>query len=158
MGLVLFSGCPKPQPNGDGFVEVKGPCAYAAQRVHIIGLTSVKPDPNSKSSAVISTYVSLHDSFDSSVKGPGIFRFELYEYVPRSSQPRGKRLFSWPEFDLNDATINNSYWKDFLRAYYFSLNATIDLNVPKTYILQVTCVTPAEKRLTDIFYVDIKID
>jgi len=137
-------------------VTGKGPYYYAADRVHIIGLTSI--DADSGSSATISTYVSLHDRFDSSIKGPGVFRFELYEYVPRTGDNRGKRLYSWPEFDLEDAAVNNSYWKDVLRAYKFSLKTRIEADAPGLYILQVTCNSPSGKRLTDIFYLKAEND
>ena len=153
MGLLTFSGCPKPISGGGELVAGRGPCLFAAERVQVIGLTSVKADPDDKSSSVISAYVSLHDSFGSSIKGPGVFSFELYEYVPRSSKPMGKQLFSWPEIDLNDSTVNNSHWKDFLRAYNFRLDTEIDPDVGKVYILQVTMRTP-DKRLADIFYLD----
>jgi hypothetical protein len=162
--LFIFSGCNEPlsteeQPvsmQDQGETQGQGACLYAADRVHIIGLTAIKPNTKDASSAVISTYVSLHDRFDSSVKVPAVFRFELYEYVPRSSQPRGKRLVSWPEFDLSGVVVNNNYWKDFLRTYKFSLNARIDPAALKTYILQVTCVSASGKRLTDIFYLNKK--
>jgi hypothetical protein len=149
LGLVIFSGC------GES-VEEKGPCVFATKRVHIIGLTSIKPDSEGKSAAGISAYISLHDSFDSSVKGPGVFRFELYEYVPRTGDIRGKQVFSWAAFDLTDATANNGYWDDFMRAYEFSLDTAIASGVLKTYILQVTCTTSGGKRLTDMFALDGK--
>lgn len=152
MSLIVLSGCPDPDRGGDELVTGKGPYYYAAGRIHILGLTSIEADPDSGSSATISAYVSLYDRFDSIIKGPGVFRFELYEYVPRTGDNRGKRLYSWPEFDLEDAVVNNSYWKDVLRAYKFSLKTSIKPDVPGVYVLQVTCLSPAGKRLTDIFY------
>ena len=156
MALLFFSGCGDPDSDGDNSLDGKGPCVYAANQVRIIGLTTVEPNPNSGASAVISAYVGLRDSFDSSVKGPGVFRFELYEYVPRTGDRKGKRLYSWPDIDLNDAVENNNYWKDFLRAYSFTLNAGIDPKLPRTYVLQITCFMPSGKRLTDIYYLDVK--
>ncbi|MBW8016972.1 MAG: hypothetical protein FVQ82_12370 [Planctomycetes bacterium] len=158
-GLVFFSGCPNPDSRSGGSVAGNGVCIYAADRVDIIGLTSVEanPDSGAGSPAVISAYVSLLDRFDSSIKGPGVFRFELYEYVPRTANPIGKQLFRWPEIDLTDATVNNSYWKGYLRSYKFSLGTKIDLAVPKRYILHVTCFT-AGKRIVDIFDLNTRSD
>jgi hypothetical protein len=156
MILLFFSGCGDPDSGDGNSLDGKGPCVYAANQVRVIGLTSIKPNPNSGSSTVISAYVGLHDSFDTSIKGPGVFRFELYEYVPRTGDRKGKRLYSWPDIDLNDATENNNYWKDFLRAYNFTLNTGIDPNLPTTYVLQVTCVMPSGRRLTDVFYLNVK--
>ncbi|MCF7955733.1 MAG: hypothetical protein K9M75_08030 [Phycisphaerae bacterium] len=155
MVLLFFPGCVKPG-SGDNSIDGQGPCVYAADQVRIIGLTSVKPNPNSASSAVISAYVGLHDSYGSSIKGPAVFRFELYEYIPRTGDRKGKRLYSWADIDLSDVSENNIFWKDFLRAYNFTLNVGIDPDLPGTYVLQVTCVMPAGKRLTDIFYLDVK--
>ena len=36
-------------------------------------------------------YVSLMDVFGSQIKGPAVFRFELYEKVVRSSEPKGNK-------------------------------------------------------------------
>ena len=74
-----------------------------------------------------------------------------------TAKPIGKQLFRWPEIDLTDATVNNSYWKGYLRAYKFSLGTKIDLAVPKRYILHVTCFT-AGKRIVDIFDLNTKSD
>lgn len=149
--LTIASGCNKSSSVAyePADVQVQEPCLYVAERAHIIGLTSIGLDPDNRSSSVLSAYVSLEDQFDSSVKAPAVFRFELYEYVPRSSQPKGKRLYLSPEFDLSDAVVNNEYWKDFLRTYNFSLDVNINSSPSRIFILQVTCVTPAGKRLTD---------
>ena len=156
IGLSFFPGCHKFAQSGNSY-DKPGPCVYSPAKVHIIGLTSLKRIPGAGSSSVISAYVSLHDSFDSSIKAPGVFRLELYEYVPRSTKPKGKRLYEWDDIDLNDAEINNDYWEDFLRAYNFQVEVGIDPDVPATYILQVTYITPG-KRLTDTFYLNARKD
>lgn len=153
--LAIISGCGD-SSSDDGRFGAPGqePCLYVADRVHVIGLTAIEPDPGDRSSSVVSVYLSLLDQFDSSIKMPAVFRFELYEYVPRSSERRGRRIHAWKEIDLTDAAINNDYWKDFLRAYEFSLEVGINSGLSKTYILQVTCATATNKRLTDIFYLN----
>jgi hypothetical protein len=98
---------------------------------------------------IIKVYVSVLDAFDCQVKSPGTFRFELYERVQTSSEPRGARIGLWPDVDLTDAVENNGYWRDFLRAYEFSLNFQ-----PKSghrYILEVTFLGPTGKRLSGDF-------
>ena len=91
-------------------------------------------------------YVSLLDAYSEKIKAPGIFRFELYEYVQRSSEPKGQRIAIWPDVDLNSPAENQTYWRDFLRAYEFSLGAPASRG--KTYILEVTCLCPSGKRLS----------
>ena len=51
-----------------------------------------------------------------------------------------------PDIDLTDIVENNHYWRDFLRAYEFSLPVEFDNN--QSYILQVTCICPNGKRLS----------
>ena len=87
--------------------------------------------------------------FGDQIKSPGMFRFELYEYIQRSAEPKGKRAIIWPDIDLTDPIKNNEYWRDFLRTYVFSLPCKQSIN--QDYILQVTCLCPNGKRLSTEF-------
>ena len=91
-------------------------------------------------------YVSLMDSFGDYVKSQAVFRFELYQHVARSAEPKGARLVIWPDIDLTEAGQNQRYWKDFLRCYEFELE--LGPVYPQSYILQVTCICPGQVRLT----------
>jgi hypothetical protein len=91
----------------------------------------------------------LLDSFGCQVKSAGVFRFELYERVERSAEPKGRRVVIWPDIDLIDAAANNENWRDFLRAYEFNLD--FDLQGSQNYVLQVTCLCPGGKRLSAEF-------
>ena len=150
---VFFSGCGLSESS----VPAEGACLFGAARVHIVGITSVVDDAENPNSSNISVYVSLLDSFDSSLKVPGIFRFELYEYVPRSSQPKGRRIAAWQDYDLSDPRENNKYWNDFLRAYHFELDGGGSSFKKGVYVLQATCMTPAGKRIADIFELGAKL-
>jgi len=77
---------------------------------------------------------------------PGVFRFELYERVVRSAEPKGRRIVIWPDIDLTGAAENNEYWRDFLRAYEFNL--PFEAQIKQCYILQVTYLSPSGKRLS----------
>lgn len=118
--------------------------SYAPDKIEIMPLTEMTID--SRQNAVIKVYVSLLDSFNCQKKWPGIFRFELYQRVLRSAEPKGKRLFISRDFDLTEATVNNSFWLDFLRAYEFNLEFEPAAN--QDYILQATCLSPDNKRLS----------
>jgi len=121
---------------------------YAPSKIDILPLTEfVRPSDAQQSK--INIYVSLLDSFGSQIKTPGIFRFELYEHIPRSAKPKGKRAAIWPDVDLTDPAINNDSWRDFLRAYEFRLPCDLALN--QDYILQVTCLCPNGNRLSTDF-------
>lgn len=85
---------------------------------------------------------------DSQPSSPGIFRFELYEHVQCSTEPKGQRLAVWPDIDLTDAAQNNNYWRDFLRAYEFKLDFEPQT---KSHTLQGTFLSPTGKRLSAEF-------
>jgi hypothetical protein len=121
---------------------------YGPVKIDIMPLTEFTADNGEKLSQ-IKVYVSLLDSFDCQIKAPSIFRFELYDKVLRSAEPKGKRILIWPDIDLRDAAKNNKYWRDFLRAYEFDLPFEPENN--KSYILQITSLCPDGKRLSADF-------
>jgi hypothetical protein len=121
---------------------------YAPAKINIMPLTEFisigdTQQPN------INLYVSLLDSFGSQIKSPCVFRFELYQKVQRSSEPKGSRVIIWPDIDLTDPAANNEYWRDFLRAYEFDLPFEPDAS--QSYMLQVTCLCPNGKRISAEF-------
>ena len=144
-------------PRSDNGLDVSIYTPYAPVKIDITPLTgfvnlsdaeetsegSRKPEPQ------INLYVGLLDSFGSQKKSPGVFRFEMYEYVQRSAEPKGERVAIWPDLDLTNAVENNRYWRDFLRAYQFNLPFEPTSN--QSYILQVTFLCPTGKRLSDEF-------
>lgn len=119
---------------------------YAPVKIEIVPLTEIFYADNAQEKSKIAAYVSLVDSFGSQVKMPGVFRFELYERETRSAEPKGRRIVLWPDTDLNQATENNRFWRDFLRAYEFIF--TFESQVNQCYILQATYLSPNGKRLS----------
>jgi hypothetical protein len=155
--LILFTintGCEQPKTPPDipvmteiSFDMLSLYTSYVPVKIDIMPLTEfVRPD---NAQPKINIYVSLIDPFGSQIKSPGMFRFELYEYLSRSAEPKGKRAIIWPDIDLSDPITNNSYWQDFLRDYEFSLPC--EQTNGQDYILQVTCLCPNGKRLTSEF-------
>jgi len=121
--------------------------SYAPQKIDILPLTKILSETSNNKSSNIIVYVSLLDAFNSSIKSPGIFRFELYEYVKRSPQPKGQRVKLCPDRDLLEPTENNTHWRDYFRTYQF--NITCNIQKDQSYILQATFITPEQKRLSD---------
>jgi hypothetical protein len=165
VALLFVNGCGEPQavPTEPRPVERVGvdrapatvqrpPTAvapgFAPVRVHVLPLTELAQSTGG-SSAVLSVYLSLLDEFGSSIKAPVILRFELYEYVPRSADPKGQRIAIWSDIDLTDAGRNHAHWHDFLRTYEFKLDVQAD--VDETYILEATCMCLEGKRLSAEF-------
>ena len=125
--------------------------AYGAERIHVVGLTELLDDSEDMDMPQLTVFVDVLDCVNSRIKAPGVFRFELYEYVPRSSHSKGTRLFLWPDVDLSDVTVNNDHWREHLRAYEFGLLIDFDLPVQDQFVLEVTFTTPTGRRLNDIY-------
>jgi len=122
---------------------------YVPARVDIMPLTEFTSGDSDQSESRINVYVSLLDLFGCQMKSPAMFRFELYEKLRYSGEPKGKRITIWPDINLTDETENNNYWRDFLRAYEFNLKS--ELPREKDCLLQVTCMCPSGKRLSAEF-------
>lgn len=155
MLLILFltPGCEDnslitPVPSGNNCDNLYN---YTQTDIRIIGLTEIAVLSLHPPSAKIQAYVELLDSSGSRIKSPGVFRFELYHFKPRSSTPKGKRIFAWEEIDLTSSAENNSYWQDHLGAYRFDLKLDFAPPQNQTYILEIHCLTPTNKRLVKLY-------
>lgn len=142
--LMLFTAC-EPGVNtlklsGNTKETQKSYPGYEPTSTQILPLTEFTDDSK------INVFVSLEDNFASALKAPAVFRFELYNRLPRSADPKGARVNIWPDINLTDVRNNNEHWKDFLRAYEFNINFQPDKD--KHYILQVTAFCEGGKRLT----------
>jgi hypothetical protein len=121
------------------------PVGYAPTRISILPLTELSRSVSGDQPAMLNVYVCLLDGFGSQIKAPGIIRFELYRYVPRSAEPKGQRIAIWPDINLKTPAENNKYWRDFLRAYEFRVEAEIGRD--ETFVLEATWMT-SDGRLT----------
>jgi hypothetical protein len=130
--------------------------SYAAEAINIMGLTEIVWNGDETTSPRLIAYIDMLDKFECRIKSPGIYRMELYEYVPRSAINTGTRIASWEDVNLNQIDQNNKYWQDDLRLYKFDLQLATLPQEGKTYILQATCITPSNKRLTDTFKIEYK--
>jgi hypothetical protein len=154
---ITAAGCEMPDNSADPNISpprsrqdtIPAACVFTPERIRIIGLTEITPDASLPDEAVLSIYVDIFDAYDSHIKAPATFRFELYEFVPRSSDPRGKRLIIWPDIDLTDGAVNNGYWHDYLRTYNFDLQIDFRPAPDTTFTVEATCITQEGKRLSD---------
>lgn len=150
--LLSGAGCDSvpvtsgPPPKIDKALDVFTYTLYSPTKLDILPLTELVIADQATQTLQINLYVSLLDSFGSQIKSPGVFRFELYEHVQLSIDPKGARLLLWPDIDLTDPPSNNLYWQDFLRAYEFKLD--FQANPARTYVLHLTCLCPAGRRLS----------
>jgi len=148
-GCEQMPGFSKPTTQTDNnFERLSVYSHFAPAKISIMPLTEFIGS-NDDREANIHPYVSLLDSFGSQIKSPCVFRFELYQRVQRSAEPKGRRVIIWPDVDLTDPVTNDEYWRDFLRAYEFNLPFESASNL--SYVLQVTCLCPTGRRLSDEF-------
>jgi hypothetical protein len=150
LGLLLWIGCAmdgpgseKPSDPVDQTRRLPTPL-FAPNEVHIIPLTRFVESKKPAELDHIRVYTELLDEYQSQIKSPGIFRFELHNRALRSVNPTGKRIDIW-EISLTDLEDNNQCWREFLRAYEFRLKLRHILQ--GQFILQVTFSTPEGKRL-----------
>ncbi|MBN1508369.1 MAG: hypothetical protein JW955_16085 [Sedimentisphaerales bacterium] len=125
------------------------PAGFCPAKVCILPLTELLSSTGSNQAVTLNAFIGLLDAFGCQIKAPYVLRFELYQYVPRSAQPKGQRLAIWPDIDLTHPATNNKYWRDFLRAYEFRLDAPMGLS--EMYVLEATCMCPDGRRLTAKF-------
>ena len=121
---------------------------YSPVKIDILPLTEFHTN-NENNEGEINLFVSLLDSFGSQIKSPCIFRFELYPRIQHSSEKKGGRVMLWPDVDLITPKTNNEYWRNFLRAYEFNL--PFEPQKGQSYILEVTCLCPNNKRISSEF-------
>jgi hypothetical protein len=152
--MSFLTGCDMrfPASSLPGEKPVHNTRPYVAANIHIMGLTEIVPGQRTGEEAILKVYIDLMDSFDCRMKSPGVFRLELYEFVPRSSDPRGRRLFIQPDLDLTDPVDNDKYWQDHLRTYRFNLPLDFVPLPGSAFIIEATFIPPGGKRLNDKFH------
>lgn len=155
--LAVFAGCELEDVNSTstgidaGNNKIYATAGFEVERINIIGLTRIVSDDYDAELKNISVCVDVLDLFDSRIKAPCKFRFELFDYLPRSKQNLGSRLVIWQDSDLTSAQANNTAWKDHLRAYQFELPLDFTPVAGRAYMLQATCMTTDGKRLINTF-------
>ena len=151
--IMVPMGCSPDGYNRSGFSMVKYDILkeYDPVEVRVIGLTQIVDSEFNPQRATLKAYIDLMDSFGCRVKAPGKLRIELYEYLPRSANNKGRRLMAWPDVELTDAPLNNSHWKDYLRAYQVDMTMVSRPLRGSSYILHTTFITLRGKHLTSDF-------
>lgn len=124
--------------------------SLAVDRIRISAITEFVPDPTAADRVNIKTLVELLNASGSATQAPCVLRFEFYEFHPRASDPRGRRLLIWPNQNLSDPDTNKEHWKEFLRGYEFFLPLEFRLERGRKYVLEATCLIN-QRRYSDFF-------
>ncbi|MCE5276618.1 MAG: hypothetical protein ABFD92_03940 [Planctomycetaceae bacterium] len=75
---------------------------------------------DAKSGYGLDVRVEALDAFGDTTKAFGTFRFELFSFVPGTTDPRGGRLITW-QVPLGDVKSNMMHWQKMDRNYRFRL-------------------------------------
>lgn len=147
VALALI-GCQAPESPGQPAVDGDG--RVAIQRVQISPLTEFIADPENPDAHQLKVLLEVFDMSGLPVSTAGTVRFELYEFRPLSSDPRGRRLSIWPALDLSNAADAEKYWSQLLRGYEFYLPIDFLPRGGRKYVLEVTCFD-GQIRRSDLF-------
>lgn len=147
---VFLWGCQSPPAPvaGEGTLCT----GFVPSSVHVAGLTQLIGAGAAEEPQTLRVFIELRDLYDTKLKAPFTLRIELYQYVPHSSNPRGKHLQTWPDFILLDLNTNHLYWRDYLRAYEFALEVIPPVSTAEPLLLEITCRTGESKRI-GAFYI-----
>jgi hypothetical protein len=88
------------------------------------------------------------DYYEDAAKAFGSFRFEMYHFIPNSTDPKGKRIATWDE-DLLEPKKNLLHWDKITRTYEFKLQWTEAIPIGQRFVLEVTFTSPFTDRLFD---------
>ena len=150
--MLTAAGCQINTPQG-GLLAGDQP-AFQVSKVRLLpSFTKFKPaDPGKDQPASIEAYVELNDQFGDALKALGQFRFELFEYRPAFSDPRGKRFADkgLQLIDLTKVQTNQQHWDSITRSYHLNVNLPAEAVGLKQLVLQVTFITESDYRLRDI--------
>lgn len=147
--IIVLNGCQVAHP------PVQSSDPSSIQQISISALTEFAMDPDQPDRVQLRVLVEPLVVSDSSVPAPCIFRFELYEFHPRSSDPRGNRLLLWPQKDLSRQENAEKHWDELLRGYKFDLPVGFMPTQNKKYVLEVTCIS-GSKRHSDLHEVQFR--
>ena len=147
------------QGGAGGLGEAAGAGGFGARRVRLLpAFTRMEaPGPEDSGAVAILAFVELADGYGDPIKALGTFRFEIFQYRPAVSDPRGKRLEvdGMQEFDLSDSQANQEYWDSITRSYRIGLTVSDLPGSVDKLALQVTFLTDRGERLRDIMVLSL---
>lgn len=86
------------------------------------------------------------DRLGDATKAFGEFRFEMYQFVPNSQNPKGDLIATWVE-DVFPPRKNLLHWDKITRTYEFKLQWDKPIPVGKRFVLLATFNSPFTERM-----------
>ncbi len=96
----------------------------------------------------IDVRIEARDAYGDAAKAFGSFRFEMYEFVPNSLDPKGNRIATWQE-DLLKPKKNLLHWDKITRTYEFKLQWNQPIPVGRRFVLLAFFSSPFTERFSD---------
>jgi hypothetical protein len=94
----------------------------------------------------IEVHIAAKDSFGHATKAFGDFRFELYDFRPNATDPKGQRLAVW-EVSTSDPRTNRDHWNEVHRTYEFRLGWDQTVPISTKLVLVAVFSSPFTERL-----------
>lgn len=149
--VFFFSGCMADRDLIENVERVESSDASFDNRfvdtVDIVGLSEISLIDEARSISHLKAFVDLKDRWGEKIHENVILRFELYEYVPRSSERKGTRIFQWEDIDTSGN--GRVFWNEVFDSYQIDLSLNKALNKEQRYVLFLTVFTSEGKRLED---------
>ncbi len=119
------------------------------EKTRLLGLSALETDGDGQS--VVRAFVQ-----PSGDGADAVYRFELYQYLPRAANPRGNRLRMWPEVAAGKAGADNPLWQPHLRAFEIVLPIENELSMKSTYLIELTVLKNNTMQHSDLLKITSK--
>ena len=116
------------------------------KKIRIHPLTTVRTAKEAGSITVLDVRVEALDADGNTARAFGNFRFELFSFMPNSTEPKAGKLVTW-EVPLSDPKTNLVHWNNINRAYEFKLQWDSGITAGRKYVLVAIFASPYTKRL-----------
>ena len=113
-------------------------------RIHVF--TRTETFDEERGLAGVNVRIEAVDAYGDSTKAFGTFRFEMYQFVPNTIDPKGKLLASWDE-PLLDPRKNLLHWQKVHRIYEFKLQWDRPVPVGQRFVLSAIFSSPFTERM-----------
>ena len=150
---AICSGCVNPSPAVDDPIQRDMLSLLMPRRIDIVEpftrIASFDDDATPDGIELLLQAVNYLDNPGLMIAGN--VRIELFEFVPASGEPRGKRIDHW-EIHLETEKQQRAFWNGVTQMYKFHLAVpSVALTSGRRYVLAVTYHSPLGDRLTDEF-------
>jgi hypothetical protein len=152
-GFWRRSGAPTPAGKGastaPGDIQAVPPAlnVLLPTKIRIHPFTGMRTFEEAGNVKGLDVRIEALDAWGDTIKAFGDFRFELYSFMPNSTERKAdNKLVVW-EVPLTDPKDNFVHWNSINRAYEFKLQWAAGITAGQRYVLVAVFTSPYTKRL-----------